>query len=181
MRVRVERLGTTIGIGTRRPRLSWRLPAGTHVQDAYELALDDGTTTGRVESPENVLVPWPGADLTSGGRRRVRVRVWADGADLGWSAWTDVEAGLLDRSDWSAAWVRPDEDEVPPAGRRPAYRLRGEVVVDVPVRSARLHVTAHGLYESSVDGVRVGDEELAPGYTSTTCTRSSGSTTSPTC
>jgi len=48
---------------------------------------------------------------------------------------------------------------------RPAYRLRGEFVVDRPVRSAQLHATAHGIYELELDGVRVGTDELTPGYT----------------
>ncbi|WP_180935153.1 family 78 glycoside hydrolase catalytic domain [Nocardioides ungokensis] len=165
MRVRVEHLDETLGLGDRRPRLSWTLPAGVAEQKAYELELDDGTTTGRVDSADNVLVPWPGRPLRSRERRTVRVRVWTDRGDLGWSEETTLEAGLLDPEDWTADWVRPAEDEVPPAGHRPAYRLRGEVVVDAPVRSVRLHVTAHGLHETSIDGVRIGDEQLAPGYT----------------
>src|SRR6478735_2598589 len=164
MRVRVEHLDHPVGIAERRPRLSWQLPVGTAAQDGYELEVD-GTSCGRTDSAENVLVPWPAEDLGSGQRRGVRVRVWADGQDLGWSEATVLETGLLDATDWSATWVRPDEVEVPKAGSRPAYRLRGEVFVNAPVRSARLHVTAHGLHETSIDGVRVGDDQLAPGYT----------------
>src|SRR6478609_1486538 len=117
MRIRVEHLDNAFGIADRRPRLSWQLPAGATAQDAYELVLDDGTTTGRIDGADNVLVSWPGEALTTGERRQVRVRVWADGSDLGWSEWTDVEAGL---SDWSAAWIRPDETEIAAAGERPA-------------------------------------------------------------
>lgn len=164
MRVRVEHLESPVGIGDREPRLSWLLPADAVAQDAYEIEVD-GTSYGVVESDDNVLVRWPAPPLESGERRAVRVRVQADGADLGWSEPTVVEAGLLDPADWSAEWIRPVEAEVPPAGSRPAYRLRGEVVVTGPVRRARLYVTAHGLHETTVDGVRVGDEELAPGYT----------------
>ncbi|WP_028642786.1 family 78 glycoside hydrolase catalytic domain [Nocardioides sp. URHA0020] len=164
MRVRVEHLDHPVGISERRPRLSWQLPADAVAQDAYELEVD-GTSYGRTDSAETVLVPWPADELGSGERRRVRVHVWADGRDLGWSEPTGLETGLLDAADWTAAWVGADEAEVPPAGERPAYRLRGEVFVNAPVRSARLHVTAHGLHETSLDGVRVGDDELAPGYT----------------
>ncbi|HTX27933.1 MAG TPA: family 78 glycoside hydrolase catalytic domain [Streptosporangiaceae bacterium] len=47
---------------------------------------------------------------------------------------------------------------------RPAYWLR--TTFDVPPFSqARLYVTALGLYEAFIDGGRVGDIELAPGYT----------------
>ena len=49
MRVRVEHLEQPIGIGDRRPRLSWQLPEGATRQVAYELRLDDGTSTGRME------------------------------------------------------------------------------------------------------------------------------------
>lgn len=61
MRVRVEHLEQPVGIGDRRPRLSWQLPGDAGRQLGYGLGLDDGTTSGRVDSPQNVLVPWPGA------------------------------------------------------------------------------------------------------------------------
>jgi alpha-L-rhamnosidase len=164
MRVRVEHLDTAFGIGLDRPRLSWQLPPGTQRQDAYELEVD-GTSYGVVGSADSVLVAWPAAPLTSRQRSTVRVRVGADGRDLGWSEPTVVEAGLLSADDWSARWVSPDEAVVPEPGRRPAYRLRGEVFVNAPVVRARLHVTAHGLHETDLDGARIGAEELAPGYT----------------
>ena len=56
------------------------------------------------------------------------------------------------------------EAERPEAGSRPAYWLR--TVFDVPPSAeARLYLTALGLYEAFLDGTRVGDAELAPGYT----------------
>jgi alpha-L-rhamnosidase len=164
MRVRVEHLEQPLGIGVRRPRLSWRLPQGATEQLAYELELA-GLTTGRVESPENVLVAWPGGDLVSGERLDVRVRVWTDLGESEWSEVTTVEAGLLETGDWSASWVRPVEHEKHPAGFRPAYLLRGEVEVPGAFVSARLHMGAHGIYEPRLNGQRVGDLELAPGYT----------------
>jgi alpha-L-rhamnosidase len=49
----------------RRPRLSWRLPAGTLRQEAYRIEAD-GWDSGRVESTESVLVPYTGPATTSG-------------------------------------------------------------------------------------------------------------------
>ena len=164
MRMRVEHLDVALGIGRREPRLSWRLPPGTVRQDAYELEVD-ATSYGLVASAETVLVPWPAPPLTSRQRSAVRVRVHADGEDLGWSEPVEVEAGLLDPGDWTATWIAPDEGDVPPPGHRPAYRLRGRVHVDRPVVRARLYATALGLQETYVDGARVGDDELAPGFT----------------
>ena len=163
MQLRAEHLDRALGIGEREPRLSWRLPDGSSRQVAYEVTLDDGTTT-RVEGDAHVLVPWPGKTLASGERREVRVRVETE-AGLGeWSEPLVVEAGLLDPDDWSASWISTGA-EVGPAGHRPAYLLRGEFDVDRPVVRARLHATAQGIYEASLNGQRVGDAELTPGYT----------------
>ena len=46
------------------------------------------------------------------------------------------------------------------AAAAPRVRLRG------PVVRARLYATAHGLYEAEINGRRVGDDVLAPGWTS---------------
>ncbi|OHV43850.1 glycoside hydrolase family 78 protein [Pseudofrankia sp. BMG5.36] len=53
-----------------------------------------------------------------------------------------------------------------PAGQAPAPYLRREFTVGAGLRSATLHVTALGLIEAHLNGVRVGDEVLAPGWTS---------------
>ncbi len=65
---------------------------------------------------------------------------------------------------WMASWVEPVEPPDTPDARRPAYHLAGEFTVDGPVASAFLHATAHGLYEAFVNGTRVGDRELTPGF-----------------
>ena len=47
----------------------------------------------------------------------------------------------------------------------PAPYLRRAFTVDQPVTSARLYVTALGLYEARLNGRRVGDGFLTPGWT----------------
>lgn len=160
--LRFEHHRVPFGIGEARPRLSWWLPPGATVQHRYDVDVEGAVFT--VPSAENVLVPWPAGPLRSGERRTVRVRAHTDLGPGAWSDPVDVEAGLLGPGDWVARWVLPTAAPGP-AGRRPAYRLRGTFTVDRPVRRARLSTTAHGLYESWLDGVRVGDEELLPGYT----------------
>ena len=48
---------------------------------------------------------------------------------------------------------------------RPAPYLRRAFTLTSPVVSARLHVTALGLYRISLNGVAAGDNVLAPGWT----------------
>jgi alpha-L-rhamnosidase len=65
---------------------------------------------------------------------------------------------------WEASFVASPEF-VPGATDNPAAYLRGQFAVN-RVRKATLHVTALGLVEPWLNGVRVGDELLAPGWTS---------------
>jgi alpha-L-rhamnosidase len=65
---------------------------------------------------------------------------------------------------WTGQWIEPAEPPGPPV-QRPAYHLAGEVTICGPVAAAWLHVTAHGIYEAFINGARVGDEELRPGFT----------------
>ncbi|MEN9939169.1 MAG: alpha-L-rhamnosidase [Chloroflexota bacterium] len=170
--LRFEHLADTLGIGVATPRLSWVVasaPEGWR-QAGYEVEASDadGATraSGRVESGESVLVPWPFAPLASRERVTVRVRAWgADGQPSAWSAPATAEAGLLSTSDWSARFAAPDWDEdtstpQPAPMLRRAFEVRGEVA------QARLYITALGIYEAQINGQPVGDAVLAPGWTS---------------
>jgi alpha-L-rhamnosidase len=162
--LRVEHLDCPLGIHTRAPRLSWRLPDGVARQVAYRLRTDNGWDTGRVASDRSVLVPYAGPPLRSAERVGWRVKVWTDVGECDWSAPVWFETGLLSREDWTAEWIEPREESTPAPGERPAYLMRTRLLIVEP-GAVRLHVTARGLYEAFVNGVRVGDAELTPGYT----------------
>jgi alpha-L-rhamnosidase len=155
-----------LGIGEPSPRLSWTTDTDHpgRRQRAYEIQLSDGTSTGRIESADSTFLPWPGTPLASRERRGARVRVHGpDGS--AWSPWAHVEAGLLKPGDWQAAAVAPPPDLLA-APDGPAPLLRRDFTIRGPVSHARLYVTAHGLYEAELNGTVVGDEVLAPGWTS---------------
>ena len=67
--------------------------------------------------------------------------------------------------EWSAAWIEPIEASDGPTAHRPAYHLATEFDVGGPVVAATLFATAHGVYEAFINGERVGDIELTPGFT----------------
>ncbi len=166
-RLRVEHLSDAVGIGTTRPRLSWWLPEGARRQLAFRIRGDNGWDTGRVESSESVLVEYAGAPLSSGARVAWQVKVWTDLGESDWSETDEFEVGLLEAGDWSARWIEPVESsERPPPGHRPAMLVRGSFdLPEVAVVRARLYATAHGIYEAFLNGTRVGDAELTPGFT----------------
>jgi len=171
--VRFEHHRNALGIGEALPRLSWMVAtslAGWR-QAGYEIEAygpEGGlrSRTGRVESDQSVLVPWPFAPLLSHERLMLRVRVWGvDGQPSAWSVLSPVEAGLLHAEDWAAQFVTPDweEDTTRP---QPGPLLRREFDVHQGMTKARLYVTALGVYEAQLNGVTVGDHVLDPGWTS---------------
>ena len=65
--------------------------------------------------------------------------------------------------DWAATLICPDDDF---AG---APLLRCEFTLDTghgPVRRAIMHATAHGVFEAYLNGQRVSDDVLSPGWSS---------------
>ena len=167
--VRTE-YGTSAVVGTATPRLSWvvsRAPAGWQHQATELRRLDDDGAVAEeatVDGDASVLVAWPFAPLASRERADVQLRVLgADGEPSPWTAPLTVEAGLLDPSDWRAVPVTADfPDEVP---ERP-IRFRRTFDVGEGLAEARLYVSALGTYNAHCNGEPVGEELLAPGWTS---------------
>ena len=163
-----------LGIGEPRPRLSWNYataPEGFRQSGAViEVTVDipgrdSEVTAYTIDGDGQILVDWPGRTLSS--RERVHVRV-AGISEFGTSEWSEratVELGLLDDDDWSGRFVGPGWPEDRETDRRPG-RVRAEFTAPDDVVRARLYLTAHGLAQAEVNGRRVGDEELTPGWTS---------------
>jgi alpha-L-rhamnosidase len=163
-RLRVEHLDRPLGIHIPRPRLSWQLPCGAHTQLAYRIKAGDWDS-GRVESANSTYIRYAGPAPASAVRTPWQVKVWTD---LGESDWSDTswwETGLLTPESWQARWIEPAEAETAAAGHRPAHLLRHGFTLSKPVRTARLYATAHGIYEGFLNGHRIGDAELTPGFT----------------
>ncbi|MGK9220339.1 glycoside hydrolase family 78 protein [Microbacterium barkeri] len=144
------------------PRLSWKRPAADDGRFLVEATIDGGEPVF-AEVRVHRFVAWPFPSLPSGSRVRWRVR--AAVPDASWSEPSTFEVGLLDE-DWTAAWISPVETADPGYGRRPAYVLSGVFTMPGSPVSARLYSTALGLYTATVNGHRVGTDELAPGSTS---------------
>jgi alpha-L-rhamnosidase len=177
--LRTEYGANPLGIGVREPRVSWqmRAPARGVVQTAYQVhvalserALRSGKglvwDSGVVKSGESANVAYAGPALKSGERYFWRVRVWdGSGTPSGWSETAFWEMGLLQPSDWTAGWIEPDlQEDVKTSG--PSPMLRRDFAVKGDIERARAYVTSHGLYEMAINGQRVGDAVLTPGWTS---------------
>lgn len=170
--LQVEHLREVLGIGTSRPRLSWIVEADIQdwYQSGYEIETRDEddkliAQTGRIESGQSVLVPWPFAPLQSRQHANLRVRVWGlDGSASDWSEVVPVEAGLFLPEDWRARLISPAWEE-DPSKSNPAPYLRRAFELRAGIKSARLYITALGVYEAEINGQVVSDQIFAPGWT----------------
>jgi alpha-L-rhamnosidase len=167
------------GVGHSHPRISWKFshPRGVvindWVQSAYDIDIQvDNSASSEithVESPDSVLVPWPAADLLSRSVAAVRVRAYdQDGIVTQWSPCSTVEAALLRREDWTATPITSAERILTEKGGLRPIRFRKQfaAATEGEVVKARLYITAFGVYEAYLNGMRVGDHILAPGWTS---------------
>jgi len=167
VRLQVEYGPRPLGVGTGQPRLSWQTPSrqlGYQVQATID---DAAHTAAPVDDRAPFLRPWPFARLGSRSRVSWRVRVRSDAGWSEWSAADAFETGLLDVSDWRGRFIGTKErDSALPKGERGAvyFRRRFALPASPPVRG-RVYATAHGIYELHLDGTRLGDLELTPGFT----------------
>ena len=152
------------------------VPVGSSAPDATL----DVDVAGFVEPGDNVLAlearPGPG---TRAGLIGVLVVTDRDGAvhrigsDDGWSCAAEPPEGWQSAdchdSAWPLAIAVARWGDLPwgrqPAVTRPVRLLRRRFRIPPRVRQARLYATALGVYELYLNGVRVSDECLAPGWT----------------
>ena len=164
------------------PRLSWQL--GSHTrgekQTAYEVLIarslaalaanrGDLWDSGKVSGDETAAIAYEGTALKSGERCFWKVRVWdkddRPAPDSPPSVW---QMGLLASSDWKAAWISaqtPRETQIDGNTLPPCPYVRQTFTVSKPIKQATVFATAHGLYELHLNGTKVGDTLLAPGWT----------------
>jgi len=172
--LRVEHKKNPAGIDVQNPRFSWKI-AGTGnniMQTAYSIRISADQKfpssgivwqSGKVTSGESVLQEYKGPSLRSGQRYFWQVKVWDNrGKESKWSETAYWETGFFSPSDWKAKWIEMESDT---NRYSPSPHFRKEFVVSKTVARAMVYVTSHGLYELHLNGAKVGDLVLTPGWT----------------
>jgi hypothetical protein len=153
------------------------------------LAQDRGDLwdSGRVQSDQSNQLEYAGKPLRSSQPAFWKVRIWDEHEQPSpWSSPASWTMGVLNDADWRGEWISAQEAvaESPPfAGIHimgqalpppfatappPAYPtmlLRREFVVKARLQRAVIHVCGLGQYELTINGRRVSDNLLAPGWT----------------
>lgn len=172
-----------LGIDTDAPRFSWTLTArkNDQVQSAYEIIVSDNLkdiranrgnvwSSGKVDSNQSIQVPFAGQGLQSFTRYYWKVKVHdANGKASPWSKVAWFETAMMNESEWKAKWIS-DGSTTPERDADfyrddPAPLFRKQFVISKKVASARLYITGLGYYEPYLNGQKVGDQVLDPGWT----------------
>jgi alpha-L-rhamnosidase len=126
--------------------------------------------SGKVHSSNSVAAPYQGKALTTGAICYWKVRAWDKSDKAGpWSGYTSWEMGLLSPQDWRGQWINdgrtnPTQD-ADFYREDPAPQFRKEFTLSRKIARARLFISGLGYYEAHLNGERVGDRCLDPGWT----------------
>lgn len=167
-----------IGIEVKNPRLSWKTFTDKEnmMQTAYEIRVADSPAnlsksnkliwnSGKVAGSESVNVEYQGPQLKPMQRVYWQVRIWDnDNKATQWSEPAFWEMGILEPEMWTASWITM-ENEVSTEDSKPSHFLRKNFTTPKKVKSARIYVSALGLYELYLNGEKVGNELFTPGWT----------------
>ena len=171
--LRVENLDKPLGIDTAEPRFSWQITSDKRDvrQTAYQIVVSDDKgevwNTGKVESEQQLWIPYAGKQLTSGTFCTWKVKVWTTAGESEWSSDECFSIGLLDEGKWRGYWIGLEQllpgEERGMHTRMAARYLRKEFQLkDKEVKRATAYVAGLGLHEFYVNGQRMGDGVLQP-------------------
>lgn len=176
--LRCENLQNPLGIDAVKPRFSWNFEPAADAeqivrgqkQSAFQIIVassmeklaggkGDLWDSGKVASRRSMYVEYAGKDLQSCQACYWKVRVW-DAQDLpgAWSSPASWTMGLLQDGDWRAKWIGLDAGNAMPIFRK-------QFTIEKPIERAEVHICGLGQYELRLNGSKVGDYVLDPGWT----------------
>lgn len=168
-------LENPLGVDTPTPRLSWKLQSDERgqYQTGYRILVSSSTEklnnnqgdlwdSGKIISCDSIHIPYEGKSLLPRQTCFWKVCVWdKHGKISNWSNQGCWEMGLLSPKDWKAKWIgnRKNRDGLP------APMFRQEFTLEKQVTKARAYICGLGYYDFYINGDRVGDIVLDPGFT----------------
>lgn len=178
-----EYVENPLGIDITAPRFSWvvQSEARNQFQSGYELQISETEKafngnasllwqSGKVTNAQNIQIEYGGPALQSFKRYYWRVKLYnQDGVASGWSNTAWFETAMLSANDWTAKWI--GDGKSIPADEKDFYKedpmpvFQNVFQANKKIATARLYITGLGYYEAYLNGKKVGDHVLDPGWT----------------
>lgn len=166
-----EHLDNPLGIDTSSPRLTWRIAQAEKRQTAYQIMVStdsmklannkaDVWDTKKIDT-DSCLISYKGDSLKPFTKYYWKVIVWNE-KDMQ-SKPSDIasfETGLMSSDNWKGKWISDGQD----INYKPTFYFRKDIDLNKnkKIKSARAYISAAGLYELSINGLKVGDRMLDP-------------------
>ena len=164
------------------PQFGWELISDKRnvKQKCYELQVAEDADfqelifdSGKVESEESAHVYVDGVSLKNGKRYYVRAKAGDGQEESSWSDTASFVTALAGKSGeweegaplWKAAFVSAETDDSYKETSKGTY-VRGCFDIHKEIREAYAFTTALGLYQFYLNGEKVGEDEMTPGWTS---------------
>jgi hypothetical protein len=161
-----------LGVDSANPRLFWKLAgdARGQRQTAYQILaassgknLADGKgdlwDSGKNDSDETIQISYGGKELKSSQQVYWKVRAWGAGGKISaWSKPATWTMGVLQNSDWRAKWIGAADTNIA------SLLLRREFAVKPGLKRALVNLCGLGQYELTLNGKKIGDDFLSPGW-----------------
>ncbi len=170
--LRCEYAVNPLGVDIPNPRLFWvdESRERGEFQTAYEILVSsslkelagnrgDLWDSGKILSNETIGIHYAGVRLKSAQAVFWKVRVWdGKGRPSAWSKPAEWTMGLLHAADWHAEWIAA-------AKSCETLLIPRDFVVKPGLKRALAFVCGLGQYEMTLDGKKVGEGFLSPGWT----------------
>ncbi|WP_088323859.1 alpha-L-rhamnosidase [Polaribacter tangerinus] len=179
--LRVEYLENPEGIDVEKPRLSWILSGDgfNRKQTAYQIFVSTSVNkiananiwnSGKISTYKTNQIVYNGKKLISGKKYFWQVKVWDEKGISSLSKISFWSMGNLDFSDWKGQYIGHNvgynkKDKYNELYLPPARYLRHSFNIRKKIKRATAYTTALGLYELRINGTKVGDDYLLPGWT----------------
>jgi alpha-L-rhamnosidase len=182
-----------LGVQTRTPTLSWELRSDRRNvrQTAYQVLVSDSRQSldknlgnswdsGKVSSAASIQVSYAGQALQPAHTYYWKVKTWDNqGNTSQWSAVGEWQTGLFSTADWKGArWIAYEQlpaarvNVLPVDGAKDTYRdnntlplLRKPFTAKKQLTNATLFISGLGQFEAVLNGQKVGNHFLDPGWT----------------
>lgn len=169
-----EYVTNPIGIDPDSIHFGWKMQSNVigAEQTAYQINVSKGEAlvwdSGRIESSASVGITYGGDTLEEGTAYTWKVSVWNGYGEKTESEAATFETGVTSQKDWAETeFIRMNR-----SARAPIFRTEQELLEGSEVASARLYITAMGVYQAYVNGNQVGIQNgdkteyhhMNPGY-----------------
>jgi alpha-L-rhamnosidase len=185
-----EYIKNPTNIDVNKPRFSWQLTSEECVQTqtAYQIlvssneedlknSVGDMWDSGKVKSSQSTNIIYEGKELESDKRYYWKVKVWdkqgklcsydfikENNQDEDFTGSFEIEGiscfetGLYMESDWEGLWITSENIDSAPLFRK-------EFKLENKIKKANLYICGLGYFEAYLNGEKVGNDVLVPGWT----------------